>query len=169
MEVTKPPVGIRTRARAMTADNSGDVKRRKLDNASSTFVQTEAINCESHDQSVLMKENPNDCCRSCYSTATESSMEELKVISDLQEVESTGAKDSSIGMNKSSLPTLLPPEKMPPESELEEFFAAAQENINKRFKNKYNYDILNDIPLEGRFEWIQVKPLIKVTMGNDDD
>lgn len=54
--------------------------------------------------------------------------------------------------------TVLPAEKMPPEAELEEFFAAAQEDLNKRFKDKYNYDILNDIPLTGRFEWIQVKP-----------
>ncbi|KAJ0469336.1 putative cyclin-dependent kinase inhibitor [Helianthus annuus] len=53
---------------------------------------------------------------------------------------------------------------MAPEAELEEFFVAAQEGLNERFKNKYNYDIVNDIPLKGRFEWIQVNPTNNKTM-----
>ncbi|KAL2499695.1 Cyclin-dependent kinase inhibitor [Abeliophyllum distichum] len=51
-------------------------------------------------------------------------------------------------------------EKMPSEAELEEFFAAAEKNLQKKFADKYNYDIVKDEPLEGRYEWVQlqVKP-----------
>ncbi|KAK9067070.1 hypothetical protein SSX86_014394 [Deinandra increscens subsp. villosa] len=53
-----------------------------------------------------------------------------------------------------------PPEKTPPAAELEEFFAAAEKDLQKdqnRFKDKYNYDIVNDVPLKGRFEWVPLK------------
>ncbi|KAL2348402.1 hypothetical protein Fmac_002402 [Flemingia macrophylla] len=49
-------------------------------------------------------------------------------------------------------------EKMPSELELEEFFAAAEKDIQKRFQDRYNYDIVKDVPLEGRYEWVQLKP-----------
>lgn len=49
-------------------------------------------------------------------------------------------------------------EKMPPAAELEEFFAAAEKKMAKEFAEKYNYDIEKDIPLEGRYEWVKLKP-----------
>ncbi|CAA2975818.1 cyclin-dependent kinase inhibitor 7-like isoform X2 [Olea europaea var. sylvestris] len=51
-------------------------------------------------------------------------------------------------------------EKLPSEAELEEFFAAAEKDLQKKFIDKYNYDIVKDEPLEGRYEWVQlqVKP-----------
>ncbi|KAI3726274.1 hypothetical protein L1987_66071 [Smallanthus sonchifolius] len=52
----------------------------------------------------------------------------------------------------------VPPEKTPPAAELEEFFAAAENDLQNRFKDKYNYDVVNDVPLKGRFDWIQLKP-----------
>ncbi|CAL0314416.1 unnamed protein product [Lupinus luteus] len=47
---------------------------------------------------------------------------------------------------------------MPTELELEEFFTTAEKDIQKRFQDKYNYDIVEDVPLEGRYEWFQLKP-----------
>lgn len=84
----------------------------------------------------------------CESTPTS----ELK--SESGEVESSTVKQSSVMTNSGC--TILSPEKMPPEAELEAFFAAAEEDLNQRFKDKYNYDIVNDIPLQGRYEWIQL-------------
>ncbi|KAL0430296.1 UNVERIFIED_CONTAM: Cyclin-dependent kinase inhibitor 7 [Sesamum radiatum] len=48
-------------------------------------------------------------------------------------------------------------EKMPSEAELEEFFAAAEKNLQRQFIDKYNYDIVKDLPLEGRYEWVQIQ------------
>ncbi|XP_004511939.1 uncharacterized protein [Cicer arietinum] len=50
------------------------------------------------------------------------------------------------------------PKNMPTELELDEFFASAEKDIQKKFQDKYNYDIVKDVPLEGRYEWVQLKP-----------
>ncbi|KAJ0704137.1 putative cyclin-dependent kinase inhibitor domain-containing protein [Helianthus annuus] len=176
------------------ADNSVAVKRRKLSNdklrsPSSTFVETKVVDREICVNNVL-KDIQNDCydaavsCRStsCCSSSTgsivkvsdlEESVDQTGTTttykldgrkSTLGELESMAANNRSTTVNNSSH-TVLPAEKMAPEAELEEFFVAAQEGLNERFKNKYNYDIVNDIPLKGRFEWIQVNP----TNNKDDD
>ncbi|KAL0696878.1 hypothetical protein Bca4012_064058 [Brassica carinata] len=49
-------------------------------------------------------------------------------------------------------------EKAPTEAELDDFFSAAERFQQKRFTDKYNYDIVNDTPLEGRYEWVSLKP-----------
>ncbi|CAI9104358.1 OLC1v1003013C1 [Oldenlandia corymbosa var. corymbosa] len=47
---------------------------------------------------------------------------------------------------------------MPSSAEIEEFFAAAEKLEPKRFAEKYNFDIVKDVPLEGRYQWIPLKP-----------
>ncbi|XP_022740276.1 cyclin-dependent kinase inhibitor 7-like isoform X2 [Durio zibethinus] len=49
-------------------------------------------------------------------------------------------------------------EMMSTEAELEEFFATAEKKLQKQFAEKYNYDIAKDEPLEGRYEWVRLKP-----------
>ncbi|KAL0387014.1 UNVERIFIED_CONTAM: Cyclin-dependent kinase inhibitor 7 [Sesamum radiatum] len=46
--------------------------------------------------------------------------------------------------------------KTPPAAELEEFFAAAEKYDQKRFAEKYNYDIVKDVPLDGRYQWVRL-------------
>ncbi|XP_042440260.1 cyclin-dependent kinase inhibitor 7-like [Zingiber officinale] len=46
----------------------------------------------------------------------------------------------------------------PPEAELEEFFATAERNLRQRFAERYNFDVVNDVPMAGRFEWIPLTP-----------
>ncbi|KAF8410040.1 hypothetical protein HHK36_002560 [Tetracentron sinense] len=49
-------------------------------------------------------------------------------------------------------------EKMPSEEEIAEFFSAAEKDEQKRFAEKYNYDFEKDVPLEGRYAWVRLKP-----------
>ncbi|KAK4401639.1 Cyclin-dependent kinase inhibitor 7 [Sesamum angolense] len=49
-------------------------------------------------------------------------------------------------------------ETMPSAAELEEFFAAAEKYEQKRFTEKYNYDIVKDVPLEGKYQWVRLQP-----------
>ncbi|XP_073127870.1 uncharacterized protein [Henckelia pumila] len=49
-------------------------------------------------------------------------------------------------------------EKMPSAEEIEEFFKAAEKCDQKRFTEKYNYDFLKDVPLEGRYQWVRLQP-----------
>ncbi|XP_038723739.1 cyclin-dependent kinase inhibitor 1-like isoform X2 [Tripterygium wilfordii] len=46
--------------------------------------------------------------------------------------------------------------KMPPESELEEFFAEAEKKLKQEFTEKYNFDVEKEEPLVGRYEWVRV-------------
>ncbi|GJV89098.1 cyclin-dependent kinase inhibitor 7-like protein [Tanacetum coccineum] len=39
----------------------------------------------------------------------------------------------------------------PPAAEIDAFFATAENDLHKRFKERYNFDIVNDVPLKGRF------------------
>ncbi|GAB2227301.1 hypothetical protein Drorol1_Dr00009117 [Drosera rotundifolia] len=48
--------------------------------------------------------------------------------------------------------------KMPSDFEIEEFFAEAEKGLQKRFIDRYNFDIVRDVPLEGRYQWVPVKP-----------
>ncbi|XP_020533329.1 cyclin-dependent kinase inhibitor 7 isoform X2 [Jatropha curcas] len=49
-------------------------------------------------------------------------------------------------------------EKMPTQAEIDEFFAEAEKKEQKRFAEKYNYDVAKDVPLEGRYQWVRLKP-----------
>lgn len=153
---------------------------------SSSFVQTQSINHEiyvhltSDSSNIAASLRSGSAPASCCSST--GSVEKLKVIvSDLEEdisaenetvvrhnldrSESTATmevKTESVQLDsctpKQSSVTANSCTKMPPEAELEEFFTAANKDLTKRFTDKYNYDIVNDIPLKGRFEWIQLKP-----------
>ncbi|KAH6799627.1 hypothetical protein C2S51_036111 [Perilla frutescens var. frutescens] len=47
--------------------------------------------------------------------------------------------------------------KMPSEAELDEFFSTAEKTLQQKFIYKYNYDIVKDQPVEGRYEWVEVQ------------
>ncbi|KAF7840853.1 cyclin-dependent kinase inhibitor 7-like [Senna tora] len=51
---------------------------------------------------------------------------------------------------------ILPAANIPPKEEIEEFFAMAEMYEQKRFAEKYNYDIAKDMPLEGRYQWVRL-------------
>ncbi|XP_010488593.1 PREDICTED: cyclin-dependent kinase inhibitor 5-like [Camelina sativa] len=43
-------------------------------------------------------------------------------------------------------------------SEIEDFFAYAEQQQHRLFIQKYNFDIVSDNPLPGRYEWVKVMP-----------
>ncbi|KAJ0681945.1 putative cyclin-dependent kinase inhibitor domain-containing protein [Helianthus annuus] len=48
--------------------------------------------------------------------------------------------------------------KLPTAMEIEEFFAVAEKKEQKRFSDKYNFDVVNDVPMDGRYQWVGLKP-----------
>ncbi|OAY34752.1 cyclin-dependent kinase inhibitor 3 [Manihot esculenta] len=46
----------------------------------------------------------------------------------------------------------------PTTEDMEEFFACAEQKQQRLFIEKYNFDVVNDLPLPGRYEWVQVIP-----------
>ncbi|CAL9168362.1 unnamed protein product [Musa hybrid cultivar] len=47
-------------------------------------------------------------------------------------------------------------EATPTQAEIEEFFAAAEREQAQQFADKYNYDVVHDVPFDGRFEWVRI-------------
>ncbi|KAJ6738965.1 CYCLIN-DEPENDENT KINASE INHIBITOR 4-RELATED [Salix koriyanagi] len=47
---------------------------------------------------------------------------------------------------------------MPSLAEIDSFFAGAEREEQKRFAEKYNYDVVMDLPMEGHYQWICLKP-----------
>ncbi|CAI9110157.1 OLC1v1010136C1 [Oldenlandia corymbosa var. corymbosa] len=84
---------------------------------------------------------------------TTPSSSEVRV--EFAEMDST-ARPSSLSQANSRRQT--PSEKMPSEAELEEFFSTAEKTIHQQFAHKYNFDILKEEPLDGRYEWVRVDP-----------
>ncbi|KAF3666275.1 Cyclin-dependent kinase inhibitor 6 [Capsicum chinense] len=78
---------------------------------------------------------------------------------DSEEMESSSTTTKKSSSSGSDDPRKLPSAaKFPPEAEIEEFFAEAEKREQKRFAEKYNYDIVKDAPLEGRYQWVILKP-----------
>ncbi|KAF9589420.1 hypothetical protein IFM89_023696, partial [Coptis chinensis] len=48
--------------------------------------------------------------------------------------------------------------KTPSEAEIDEFFSTAEKDEQRRFTDKFNFDIMKDLPLKGRYEWVRLKP-----------
>ncbi|KAL9152315.1 hypothetical protein ABFS82_11G114400 [Erythranthe guttata] len=90
--------------------------------------------------------------------SSDSRERETTPLSDAAEPDSAGELESTARPRETSnRRRSTAAEKMPSEAELEEFFAAAENNLHKQFTNKYNYDIVKDQPLEGRYEWVQIQ------------
>ncbi|CAH9074335.1 unnamed protein product [Cuscuta epithymum] len=49
-----------------------------------------------------------------------------------------------------------PLRNMPSADEVNEFFAYAEQQQQRFFADKYNFDIVNDSPMPGRFDWVRV-------------
>ncbi|XP_050372759.1 cyclin-dependent kinase inhibitor 5-like [Argentina anserina] len=47
---------------------------------------------------------------------------------------------------------------IPTAHDMDEFFAGAEEEQQKQFVDKYNFDPVNDNPLPGRYEWQKLDP-----------
>ncbi|CAN1192389.1 Cyclin-dependent kinase inhibitor 7 [Linum perenne] len=47
--------------------------------------------------------------------------------------------------------------QMPSHDEIEDFFVTVEKEQQKRFKEKYNFDVVKDMPLEGRYQWVRLK------------
>ncbi|XP_065871761.1 cyclin-dependent kinase inhibitor 7 [Euphorbia lathyris] len=73
----------------------------------------------------------------------------------------TDEMDSKAGGRKSCREKLMAKKKIPNQEEIDQFFEEAEKELKKeqkRFADKYNYDIANDVPLEGRYQWVRLKP-----------
>ncbi|KAB1993609.1 hypothetical protein ES319_D13G042300v1 [Gossypium barbadense] len=72
--------------------------------------------------------------------------------------EHCGDSDEMQSPEKKPPPSTTEPPKIPSQAEIDEFFSVAEKYEQKRFAEKYNYDIVKDVPLDGRYQWLRLKP-----------
>ncbi|CAN6478486.1 unnamed protein product [Victoria cruziana] len=91
-----------------------------------------------------------ECSESIRNAAASSNLGEQS-----EALESTTSPDVN---NYGDLSRQAPKPAAPSASEIEEFFAPFEKEEQRRFIEKYNYDPVKDVPLEGRYEWVKVTP-----------
>lgn len=112
--------------------------------------------CSSHGLSELEKIQKDNIDEE---TADSLDCRERSETSLLIEVQAeSGELESTPRPFESNSPRPSIAEKMPSGDELDEFFAAAEKNLQKKFIDKYNFDIAKDKPLDGRYEWVHIQP-----------
>ncbi|KAL2512169.1 putative cyclin-dependent kinase inhibitor 7 [Abeliophyllum distichum] len=173
--------------RAMEVTNASSGKRRKLQSDSDQF-QNHFVNftensvspaisgtsdCSKDDESSnLVKENltssdlKSEDFETEFSTTINTICREMSPTRELcgdfeeplMESSSESRKKPSSPANTHPIISALPSAIVPSAAELEEFFEAAEKYEQKRFAEKYNYDIVKDLPLEGKYQWVRLKP-----------
>ncbi|CAN6466696.1 unnamed protein product [Victoria cruziana] len=103
--------------------------------------------------------SPGECSADyeCIESVRETSPPtDLRGESELLESTTSSALDDSVNYRRK--PSRVAARMTAPASEIEEFFAAFEKEEKRRFSEKYNYDVVKDIPLAGRYEWVKVTP-----------
>ncbi|KAM0067955.1 hypothetical protein Hdeb2414_s0002g00067461 [Helianthus debilis subsp. tardiflorus] len=142
MEVARVGVTTTLMETMESVDNPVTVKRRKL-STSLLFVRIEeSESCSSTGSPGNLRVSDleesvetGSAVTGRYDSDGDESTPESEFKAGSGEMESTTGKHSSFVENLCPR-AMLSKEKMPPEAELEAFFAAAQEGLNKRFKDK---------------------------------
>ncbi|KAJ8530108.1 hypothetical protein K7X08_036943 [Anisodus acutangulus] len=163
----------------VTSSLSSLTKRRKFDfseNLTSPVTSVTSVNIPTNSQCSSCNVSSDEVMKSIFKSLdlkaegfeTDNSAsfngafsENFKLIDhcgDSEEMESSSMTTKKSSLAASAHQKLPSAAEIPPEAEIEEFFAAAEKREQKRFAEKYNYDIVKDVPLEGRYQWVSLKP-----------
>ncbi|KAK1417491.1 hypothetical protein QVD17_26620 [Tagetes erecta] len=183
MDGEKSHGGIR-RSRDTEATSSGDTKRRKFDHENVVVQLENRVEVNSMNDVVSVTESGDHVSSSsCFQndlsldlkvelrSETETFMSgnggfsretsaSSEICLDSDEMESS----STLKTKPASPAAAISCRKQPPvahnpsPAEIDEFFTAIEKKEQKRFADKYNYDIVNDVPMEGRYQWTRLKP-----------
>ncbi|KAI3449889.1 hypothetical protein Pfo_006554 [Paulownia fortunei] len=101
-------------------------------------------------------ENNLDCeARESGSTRESTPCSLIRVTDTISAPGSTSKQTCSSATSQRIRPLLI---NVPTARDLEEFFACEEQSQQHLFMEKYNFDIVNDLPLPGRYEWVRVSP-----------
>ncbi|KAG6422652.1 hypothetical protein SASPL_113029 [Salvia splendens] len=134
-------------------------KKRKLDNDSCESVSPSCCSNSKHeDSSDVVEMSPRSAdLENADSHSAEISTSTGRVLS--REATPTSELYGDSEHILLQLPSPNKESSMPSAEELDGFFfAAAEKYKQKRFAEKYNYDIVKDVPLEGRYHWVRLLP-----------
>ncbi|KAF9622507.1 hypothetical protein IFM89_031911 [Coptis chinensis] len=124
-------MGMRTRAKTLAA-----------------MSETASKNNPTTPKTVVTKKRKNEtstCFLDCTQRREKTPSSSLRQESDEQE---SMERPTSVSRHRS-----MSEMKTPSEAEIDEFFSTAEKDEQRRFTDKFNFDIRKDLPLKGRYEW----------------
>ncbi|XP_071691750.1 cyclin-dependent kinase inhibitor 7-like isoform X2 [Rutidosis leptorrhynchoides] len=149
--------GVRRRRDTYTT-SSGSDKKRKFDHGDHQKVIQPENDCQNDLNVELRFESETSMCSNDGFSKEASASSEICLDSDEMESSSTLKKKTSSKLAAASCRKPITVSNCPTAAEIDEFFSIAEKKEEKRFMDKYNYDIVNDVPMEGRYQWVRLKP-----------
>ncbi|KAG8370880.1 hypothetical protein BUALT_Bualt13G0029400 [Buddleja alternifolia] len=180
MEVSQPSLGVRTRAKTLALRRLQSTAARPPSKPDSCYLQLRSRRLEKHMQK---RNSQNDVefgsrgeCLRLISTSIEASFGENNLENEdrgrstrestpcslirkddaVTIPGSTRKKTCSSAASRIVQNALLM--NVPSVCELDEFFGHEEQSMQRHFIDKYNFDVVNDRPLSGRYEWVRVRP-----------
>nr|GEV88373.1 cyclin-dependent kinase inhibitor 4-like [Tanacetum cinerariifolium] len=165
------PSGVRTRARTLALQKSGDgacsyiqLRSRRLVKLTATKRQKEALKVSDLvelNAEKLGVENEDSIGENCLEIdARGRSTRETtpcNLIRDPDNISTPGSSTKrAYSTNTNYRVQNSPPRPVPSTVEMDEFFTEPEKQQQQLFIEKYNFDPVNDKPLPGRYEWVKV-------------
>ncbi|WOL06563.1 cyclin-dependent kinase inhibitor 5 isoform X2 [Canna indica] len=156
METTQAE-GVRTRAQRTIALSSASKRRKPAPTPAPAPPTSSSSYLQLRSRSLVLasrgsRRRTNSAARKCrFSSRDQTSRRSSNASTDAAVKDSQQLQVSPNSTRKSDLES-----RAPWEQEMEEFFAAAEREASRLFAEKYNFDVANDMPLEGRYEWVPI-------------
>ncbi|KAF9675922.1 hypothetical protein SADUNF_Sadunf09G0084200 [Salix dunnii] len=167
-EFSLPSVDFKLQAHLCTAMSPGNLISSATSSNSDRFItgnsscEDSPVSCCSSNESIKVVK---DSLRFIDLEAKSSETESSTCIDRKFSRETTPSSEfhgiyppASMEKKESSHRRKSPAGKMPSQAEIDAFFAGAEKEEQERFAEKYNYDVAKDMPVEGRYQWICLKP-----------
>lgn len=112
--------------------------------------------CETEDSGSLKEASSGDNCFDFERCTRESTP--CSLMRDSETIANPGSTTRQRSSTAGSQRLLNTQRNIPTTCEMDEFFAGVEQQQQRLFIEKYNFDIVNDLPLSGRYEWVRVIP-----------
>nr|TKS12044.1 hypothetical protein D5086_0000066300 [Populus alba] len=109
--------------------------------------------CETEDSGSLKEASSGDNCFDFERCTRESTP--CSLIRDSETIANPGSTTRQRSSTAGSQRLLNTQRNIPTTCEMDEFFAGVEQQQQRLFIEKYNFDIVNDLPLSGRYEWVR--------------
>ncbi|KAJ6716648.1 CYCLIN-DEPENDENT KINASE INHIBITOR [Salix koriyanagi] len=170
-EFSLPSVDFKLQAHLCTAMSPGNLISSAASSNSDRFITGNSscgdslVSCCSSNESIkVVKDSLRFIDLEAKSSETESStcidrkFRETTPSSEFHGIYPPASMEKKDNSHRRKSPAV----KMPSQAEIDAFFAGAEKEEQKRFAEKYNYDVVKDLPMEGRYQWICLKPQRKI-------
>ncbi|XP_076927302.1 cyclin-dependent kinase inhibitor 3-like [Bidens hawaiensis] len=162
MDVSPSSLGVRTRAKTLALQKQLQASKTTDDDVSYLQLRSrklekpQQINCHLGSQQTSSSSSADNNNNNIEFDARERGTRESTPCSFIRESNDVITPGSSTRPTNRHASNRVTQRIMPSAQEIEEFFALHAQEQQRLFSEKYNFDIVNEKPLKGRYEWARV-------------